>query len=90
MSESWTLIEGDRKRREMSKIVKADDHEFLIGYIVTENLNEAVRKEDLARGRFAAAAPELLAALVRMVNEAGCTAEVARQAREAIAKATGK
>ena len=50
------------KPDEMARIVKADDHDFLIGYVLLQRSKQAQRQIDLATARMLAAAPELLAA----------------------------
>jgi hypothetical protein len=94
----WAFTEGDADRRAMSEIHKAEDKTFQIGYVTTEWRNPKQRAEDLANARLIAAAPDLLAALVRLV---ACpdvnldmlspeTIVAADQARDAIRKARGQ
>lgn len=67
----WAFKEGRAERHEMSTIFKANDPEFLIGYVLCDARNPHQRPEDIANARLMAAAPELLEALkaVREANE---------------------
>lgn len=91
-ADRWKLTEGDRERQSMSEIRRADDHDFLIGYVICESRNEKARVEDIARAKLIAAAPEMLAALQCAV---ACQDDSDRpvpfwlpQARKALAAAT--
>lgn len=94
MSDKWKLIEGRSDRSEMSRIVREDDPEFLIAYVLTDSRNEHARKEDLQRGELLSAAPELLEALKKIDDENGrhfhLDTECACLLRTAIAKAEGR
>lgn len=65
----WAFTEGDAKRMAMSNVFKADDPEFLIAYVTCEWQNPHQRAEDIANARIIAAAPEMLAVLVALVND---------------------
>lgn len=92
----WKFIEGRADRQEMSRIVKADDPEFLIGYVLCDHRNQHQRAEDIANARLLAASDCLLKTLERI---AGLQEELdgedfevfalqaEKLAREAIAKA---
>lgn len=58
----WAFSEGDRERRGMSEIIKANDKQFRIGWVLCDHLNNLQRAEDISNARLIAAAPELLAA----------------------------
>lgn len=64
MTEKWELILGNTERNEMSRIVKADDHEFIIGYLIRECRNKEQQAEDDKRAKLIASAPEMAALLV--------------------------
>lgn len=93
IDERWIVVEGDTEKRDMSRIVRADDKEFLVGYVLTEWRNEQGRKEDLARAQLVAAAPELLRACHRALSAisilevGGSHKELGDLLRAAIAKA---
>jgi hypothetical protein len=63
----WSFTKGDKERREMSVIHKANDREFLLGYAITESQNPHQRAEDIANARLMAAAPDLLDVLRRVL-----------------------
>lgn len=72
--ETWTLIEGSPDHHEMSRIVKGkenkySDEDFVVAYVITDHQNLEAREEDLKRARLIAAAPKLLKALKRLVDE---------------------
>jgi hypothetical protein len=91
----WAFTEGDKGRREMSVIHKANDREFLLGYAITESQNPHQRAEDIANARLFAAAPDLLAACKAILLSIGdddpdWREESGLQAvKDAIAKAEG-
>lgn len=64
----WAFEEGDREKRDMARIFKAKDREFLIGYTLCDFRNELQRAEDVANARLMAAAPDLLAACEWLVK----------------------
>ena len=94
----WAFTEGELKRRDMSRIHKADDPEYLIGYALCDD-NPNVRSSDIANARLMATAPELLEsceALLQMLDEwdSGFTVpgeefSAVETAREVVAKAKG-
>lgn len=98
MSETWKFIEGSQSRNEMSKIVRENDEEFLIAYVLTDCHNAEVRKEDLLRGKLLTAAPDLLtimkeiiATSLRKMNLAEPTdMELMDKMESVIAKAEGR
>lgn len=53
----WAFKEGDRDRRSMSDVFKAEDPEFRIAYVTCEFLNKQQRAEDIANARLIASAP---------------------------------
>ena len=67
----WAFAEGDKDRREVSRIHKANDAEWLIGYAICESMNRHQRAEDIANARLIAAAPDLLRALQWFADFAG-------------------
>ena len=69
MNEKWALILGDTERNEMSRIVKADDDEFTIGYLIRECRNKGQQAEDDQRAKLVAAAPDLLVACEEAFEE---------------------
>jgi hypothetical protein len=62
-NERWKVILGDVERGEMSRIVKADDPTYIIGYVIRESRNKAAQADDDFRAKLAADAPRLLAAI---------------------------
>lgn len=68
-SKQWKLIEPRKGIDEMAKIVKKDDEEFLIGYVLIEAKNAKAREEDLANARLLAKSPLLLQTLVDLSND---------------------
>lgn len=90
----WAFEEGDRDRRGMSSIRKANDREFLIAHVLCDFRNDDVRAEDIANARLIAAAPELLeacraiAAATTMCNWA--TLDEVQAARDLVVKAIAK
>ena len=93
----WKFIEGDRERRAMSDIVRDDQEDFRIGYVLCEWSSNPARQEDIANGRLIAAAPELLNALLVLTLDPRIAnwldnndPKALEQANAAIAKANGK
>lgn len=58
----WAFREGDRERRDSSRVFKANDEEFLIAHVICDFRNDMARAEDIANARLIAAAPDLLEA----------------------------
>lgn len=81
----WAFVEGSKDRSEMSRIVRANESDFLIAYVLTDARNAEVRNEDIQRGKLIAAAPELLTALKNLATR--ITIESARQSGAAITAA---
>lgn len=59
----WKLIEGATTRFEMSRVVAADNEEYVVGYVMTDHANLAARAEDMVNARAFALAPEMLSEL---------------------------
>lgn len=90
----WLVLVGDEKPREMSRIVKAKDREFLIAYVVRESMNKGQQAEDDATATLIASAPELAAALENIIasydaNDSRGVGEEIERARVALANAVG-
>src|SRR5687768_10336855 len=64
----WAFTVGDKERRNMSTVHKADDETFLIAYVICEAVNPHQRAEDVANARLLAASPRLLAACRHLID----------------------
>lgn len=64
LKEKWKLIEGSTEYHEMSRVVREDDPEYLICYVLTEWRNPHQRADDLAGAQLLTAAPDLLRELL--------------------------
>jgi hypothetical protein len=64
----WAFEEGDREKRDMARVFKANDREFLIAYVLCDWRNELARADDIANARLIAAAPKLAEALGALVR----------------------
>lgn len=65
----WKLIEPRKGIGEMAKIVKKDDEEFLIAYVLVEDKNTKAREEDLVNAQLIAKAPQLLQTLIEISKD---------------------
>lgn len=94
----WKAKVGDKDRRAMSMITKANDPAFTIAHVVCEAHHVEQREEDIANAHLIAAAPELLDALLSILGTTELnvdemeysTLSAIENAREIIAKATGE
>ena len=89
----WSFKEGDRERRAMSDVFRAEDEGFQICYVTCEFHNDIQRAEDLANARLIAAAPDMYEALKeaeKRLRGAGMLGGLDDPVRAALAKVEGK